>query len=233
MRVGFAGETHLAQTNAKAAEIRGFDVVMVDGYCEPLSACDLVFIARDADTAEDLEEVERLTRRVISATWTETPIVVLSQVLPGFTRKHLERHSLLFYQVDTIIMNCALERVLHPERHIIGCEHPDKPLPPALADYLEWFPAPVVKMGLESAELAKLAINFILASQVAAANTLKVAAASCRASWSDIIPALRLDARIGKSYLEPGYIGGHLPRDVRRVRNLAPTPFAEAIGPLA
>jgi UDPglucose 6-dehydrogenase len=76
-------------------------------------------------------------------------------------------------------------------------------------------------MSFESAELSKLAINYLLAKQLEAANALARIADHIGAVWDEMIPGLRLDARIGQhAYLRPGEPNGHLLRDVRTIERL-------------
>ena len=79
-------------------------------------------------------------------------------------------------------------------------------------------------MRYESAELAKISINMCLVASVTTANTLAELCESIGADWSEIVPALKLDKRIGQySYLAPGLgiAGGNLERDLATVCNLA------------
>jgi UDPglucose 6-dehydrogenase len=78
-------------------------------------------------------------------------------------------------------------------------------------------------MGYESAELAKTAINLYLCAAVTYANTLSNLCEAIHADWWEIMPALRLDARIGPSaYIRPGLgiAGGNLERDLVALRDL-------------
>ena len=54
-------------------------------------------------------------------------------------------------------------------------------------------------MKYESAELTKIAINIYLASSITTTNVLSKVCEKIDANWLDIIPALKLDKRIGKS----------------------------------
>ena len=75
-------------------------------------------------------------------------------------------------------------------------------------------------MAYESAELAKISINFCLVASITVANTLAEICERIGANWSDIAPALKLDRRIGPgAYLNPGLgiAGGNLERDLRTV----------------
>lgn len=236
LRVGFAGLTHLGQTMARAAELVQIDVIRVGEAKDAplLASCDLVLITRDVDGPPDLAPLGELINGVMAATWKTTPVVIMSQVPPGFTRPWTNVHPLVFYQVDKLIVNCALDRALKPECHIVGCVDRDDPLPVAYQCYLDAFPAPVLQVGIEAAELIKIAINFTLAAHISAANTIAGVAEEIGADWKEIESGLRHDARIGsRAYIAPGLIGGHLPRDVRRMQELSGSAFAKAIGPLA
>jgi hypothetical protein len=72
----------------------------------------------------------------------------------------------------------------------------------------------------ESAELAKISINFCLVASISVANTLAEICEQVGANWSDIAPALKLDKRIGQgAYLSPGLgiAGGNLERDLHTI----------------
>jgi len=79
-------------------------------------------------------------------------------------------------------------------------------------------------MRYESAELAKISINMCLVASVTVANTLAELCEKIGADWSEIVPALKLDKRIGEySYLTPGLgiAGGNLERDLVTFCNFA------------
>jgi UDPglucose 6-dehydrogenase len=208
--------THLGQTLRKASEIRGFDIA-VDRFED----CDVVFVTQDVEDHYDLVAVRMSMTSAIDLP-VHIPIVLVSQVPPGFTRPWLKKRGNIFYQVDTIIMNRALERATLPERFIVGCEGgEDGIVPAAYGRFLMAFNCPVIWMSFESAELSKLAINYLLAKQLEAANALAAVARHIGADWDEMIPGLRLDARIGQhAYIRPGEVGGHLPRDVRTIERL-------------
>jgi UDPglucose 6-dehydrogenase len=130
----------------------------------------------------------------------------------------------LFYQVETLIFGNAVERALKPERYIVGCEDPAQPLPKAYQQWLGAFHCPILPMRYESAELAKLAINLFLVSSVSTTNLLAEVCEQIGAVWSEIVPTLRLDKRIGPhAYLAPGLgiAGGNLERDLVSIQSLA------------
>ncbi|MBV9861130.1 MAG: UDP-glucose/GDP-mannose dehydrogenase family protein [Alphaproteobacteria bacterium] len=193
-----------------------------------MSACDLVYVAMDVPTDEsgssNLAPVRSLIGEILKVLRSDALLVVLCQVPPGFTRALPVPPERLFYQVETLIFGRAVERANWPERFTIGCAAPDAPLPPALHTVLAAFGCPVLPMRYESAELAKIAINCCLMASVTVSNTLAGLCEKIGADWGEILPALKLDRRIGPySYLAPGLglAGGNLERDLATVRQLA------------
>jgi len=193
-----------------------------------LHNCDLVYVAPDVATDDngqsDLTAIDSLLDAVFSATRNDAVIVVLSQVPPGFTRGKQREGRILYYQVETLIFGRAVERALFPERYIIGCSEASQTLPKSFQLFLEAHGCPILPMRYESAELAKISINMCLVASVTTANTLAELCESIGADWSEIVPALKLDKRIGQySYLSPGLgiAGGNLERDLATVCNFA------------
>lgn len=193
-----------------------------------LAACDVVYVAPDVPTddrgASDLTPLETLLAVVDAALKPDAVMVILSQVPPGFTRARLRPGRILYYQVETLVFGRAVERAMHPERFIVGCADPARPLPPAYQTFLDAFGCPILPMRLESAELAKISINVCLVASVTVANTLAELCERIGADWHEIAPALRLDRRIGAySYLAPGLgiAGGNLERDLATVIRLS------------
>lgn len=194
-----------------------------------LADCDVVYIAADVPTDDqaksDLAPIASLVERAARQLRDGAVLVILCQVPPGFTRAvgsvPAER---LIYQVETLVFGRAVERALHPERFIVGCADPAKPLPARYREVLEAFCCPILTMRYESAELAKISINFCLVASIGVANTLAELCETIGADWGEIVPALRLDRRIGPhGYLDPGLgmAGGNLERDLRTVLDLA------------
>ena len=168
---------------------------------ESLTRCDIVYISSDVDTDEqgnsDLSSIEALIQKVTKSIQKQTVLVILCQVHPGFTREILKVHQNTFYQVETLIFGQAIHRAQKPERFIIGCRNPAD-IDEKFKTYLSSFCCPILPMTLESAELSKTAINLFLAANVSTANTLAELCEKIGADWSEIIPSLRLDRRIGQ-----------------------------------
>ncbi len=201
-----------------------------------LGECDVIYFSLDVPTdrenRSDLSGLAQLIESVVKYGKPDSTLVVLSQVPPGFTRRVssqlrsvLDRRRLrVFYQVETLIFGRAVERALGPERFIVGCEDPKAELPKPYAEVLAAFGCPVLPMRYESAELAKISINIFLAASLSATNTLAEICEGVGAEWTEIVPALRLDRRIGPhAYLAPGLgiAGGNIERDLVTVKDLA------------
>jgi len=200
-----------------------------------LSACSLVIVARDVPTDDhnvsDVSAVLALVDAAIPHLQSGVTLTIMSQVPPGFTRALRGRITArrpdldvrLYYWVETLIFGRAVERYLKPERIILGCPDPGQPLPPNLAQAVGRFGCPVFPMRYESAELAKTAINLYLCAAVTYANTLADLCEAVGADWTEMMPALRGDQRIGPAaYIRPslGIAGGNLERDMVTLRGL-------------
>jgi UDPglucose 6-dehydrogenase len=205
-----------------------------------LAECDLVFYALDITTNDrnesDAGPLTALIHDTAPHLSAGTTAVVLSQVSPGYMRqleaKMRDRSPALFYyQVETLIFGRAVQRAMEPERFIVGAADPTHPLPARFQEWHAAFGCPVLVMRFESAELAKIAINFFLISTVATTNTLAEVCEAIGADWGEIVPALRLDKRIGPhAYLSPGLgiAGGNLERDLVTVQKIAAERGTEA-----
>lgn len=192
-----------------------------------LCQCDVIYVAPDVPTDDkgnsDLAPLDGLLELALVHAGPDAVLVVLSQVPPGFTRARQRANRSLFYQVETLIFGRAVERATLPERFIVGCANTAETLPGSLATFLRAFDCPVLPMRYESAELAKIAINCCLVASVTTANTLAGICEKIGADWSEIVPTLRLDRRIGPyAYLVPGLgiAGGNLERDLATVIRL-------------
>ncbi len=193
-----------------------------------LVSCDMVYVAPDVPTDDDgqsdLGQIDALISQVDAVLRSDAAMIILSQVPPGFTRRRLRAGRSLYYQVETLIFGRAVERALYPERFIVGCAEPKQPLVPVFAHFLGSFGCPILPMCYESAELAKISINMCLVASVSVANTLAELCENIGADWSEIVPALKLDKRIGHyAYLAPGLgiAGGNLERDLATVLALS------------
>ncbi len=197
-------------------------------HLDVLLSADLIYVALDVPTnVENTSNLEpiRVALEALRQHHATQPIIVLSQVCPGFMRSQYDWGShQLFYQVETLVFGHALERAEQPERIMIGCADPEDGLPACYAELLARFHCPLLIIRYESAELAKISINLYLVSSVMTSNLLANMASAVGADWQEIVPALRLDKRIGAyAYLSPGLglAGGNLERDMKTYYQLA------------
>lgn len=204
------------------------DQYLVTDDLAEAAAADLVLIAvdtlLDANGDNDDSEVVALLEVLATAVPASTPIVIASQVRPGFTRAHRHLHRELYYFMETLIFGRGLERARYPERYIVGCADTEIAFPETLREFLSLAGCPLFVMSYESAELTKLAANYILSASITAANSLADLAPRLGANWQQMEPALRADQRIGeKSYISAGLgIGGaNLTRDLHGIKVMA------------
>jgi UDPglucose 6-dehydrogenase len=200
-----------------------------------LKRCDVVYVAADVPTDDrgesDLTGIRALIDAAAVSLNNKAVLVILCQVPSGFTRSLPLPPERLYYQVETLIFGNAVERAVRPERIIVGCAAPQRPLPESYRQFLSAFGCPILPMRFESAELAKIAINCCLVASISVANTFAEISERIGADWSEIAPALKLDKRIGAhSYLNPGLglAGGNLERDLATVLRLAQATGSDA-----
>jgi UDPglucose 6-dehydrogenase len=201
-----------------------------------IARCDVVYVAPDIATDDEGGSDTNVLRALIDLAGPvlrkDAIFVVLSQVEPGFTRSmSVPEPARRYYQVETLVFGRAVERATKPERYIVGCDDPAQPLDARYRAVLEAFGCPILPMLYESAELAKISINCCLVASVSVANMLAELCEGIGADWSEIVPSLKLDRRIGPfAYLAPGLgiAGGNLERDLATVSRLAETHDSDA-----
>ena len=186
---------------------------------------DLVFISLDLKTNSQGVADTKILLNLISKTKKHlnrsANLIIMSQVKPMFTRSINFDKKRLIYQVETLVFGQAISRALKPERIIIGTS--SNKINKKYNLFLKKFNCPIIKMSYESAELTKISINIFLASSVTISNMLARASENIHANWDQIVPALRLDKRIGNhAYLKPGLglSGGNIERDLFSIKTI-------------
>jgi len=219
-----SGKPHILEPGLSELLTRHLEGICFSADPMTLAQCDVVYIAVDVPTddqgASDLSPIHHMLITATAAMRADALLVILCQVPPGFTRLVEWPAEQLYYQVETLVFGRAVERAMYPERFILGCAEPSQIIKEKLYNYLKAFDCPILPMRYESAELAKISINMYLVAAVSTANTLAEICEHIGADWSEIVPALRLDKRIGQySYLTPGLgiSGGNLERDLDTV----------------
>ncbi|WP_428079401.1 nucleotide sugar dehydrogenase [Candidatus Pelagibacter sp.] len=201
--------------------------ILFSNKLNDLKKCKIIFISYDTET-NDLGEpnIKKLNQKIkilLKNINKKTILILLSQVPPGFTCKIKWPKNLLYYQVETLIFGKSIKRALSPERFIIGKNNINKKIDKYYLDYLKKFKCPIFEMDYLSAELTKISINMFLASTLTMTSVLSKICENIGASWKSIIPALKLDKRIGKyAYLKPGLgiSGGNIERDITVIKKM-------------
>jgi UDPglucose 6-dehydrogenase len=108
-----------------------------------------------------------------------------------------------------------------PDRVVVGAY--DEPSGDAVARLYEPFGAPIVRMDVASAEMAKLASNAFLATKISFINEIANVCEETGADVASVAEAMGLDRRIGHLFLRAGigFSGSCLPKDVTALKQLA------------
>ena len=196
MKLFVVGEGHLAHYTRVGAAFRKLHVT----ECE--TDADIFLLARDTPTDQhgrrDLEPIER---DVAAGRAHGKPMLLMSQVPPGFCRR--QECDLLYYYPETLRIKDAVERACRPEYIMVGFRSIF--IASEVLDYIHAFECPLSYVPYETAEFAKIAVNMALAAQVDYANRMSAACEKVGADWEDIAETLRFDRRIGQhAYLTPG-----------------------------
>lgn len=115
----------------------------------------------------------------------------------------------------------AVGDFLHPDRVVVGSSDPE-----AIAVLQEIYAplgAPVHVVDVHTAEMIKYAANAFLATKISFINEIANLCAAVDADIDDVVTGIGADARIGRSYLEPGlgFGGSCLPKDVAALATVA------------
>ena len=191
-----------------------------------LSECDFVFLAYDTPVKDNDESDTSVLRQAvlkIRGFLKDGSVVIVSSQAPvGFCRvlrkilKEKNPTLELVYSPENLRLGEAIDCYLNPGRIVVGYESEEAYQ--KVKVLFRGIPAEVIAMSLESAEMAKHAINSFLAASITFSNHL---ADLCEAASADIfhvVKAMKSDPRIGpKAYLAAGigFSGGTLGRDLR------------------
>jgi UDPglucose 6-dehydrogenase len=174
-------------------------------------------------TEQDEADVDFLIQRldaIADALRPQTLVLISSQVPVGFTaslaQRWKDRQLHFAYSPENLRLGTAIEAFTKPDRIVIGSRNKEDEV--KVAELFKAYCRQGLVMSIESAEMAKHALNAFFAMSIAFANEL---ARLCEAVGADaprVAAALKSEARIGpKAYLSPGgaFAGGTLARDVR------------------
>ena len=195
MKIYVAGDSHLTHYTKIGAAFRGLHIT------NAVQEADLILIAEDMPTDEQGNRVTgHIENFVHQYRKQDKPIILMSQVAPGFCRR--QGYANLYHYPETLRIKDSYERACHPDYIILGS---DGSLCDEVVDYASAFKCPQYHMFYEDAEFAKIAVNTALASQVDYANLMSAACKKLGADWNTVSEAIKNDKRIGQhAYLTPG-----------------------------
>ena len=236
------GRSPVAEPGLDALVSNGIDggrLEFTNDPTEALADADVLWITYDTpvdeDDRADVDWVKERIRGLLEERGPETFVVISSQ-LPVGTVGTLGAHRVACIP-ENLQLGRAIDAFSRPERVVVGIgsetdRSPVERLLAPITDRIEW-------MGIESAELAKHALNAFLATSITFANELAVLGERVGADAREVAHGLKTDARIGpRAYLNPGaaFAGGTLARDVEFLTQTAEregiaTPLLSAVRP--
>jgi len=165
--------------------------------------------------------------RMLGAKSERHTVVVRSTVVPGTTRKiiipALEQHSRKKAHVDfDVAVNPeflqegkALQCFFNPDRIIIG--EVERKAGDMVEELYEGISAPVIRMGITTAEMIKFTSNAFLATKISFINDIGNICRRLGIDVYDVVKGVGVDYRIGEHFLSAGigFGGSCLPKDVK------------------
>jgi len=199
-----------------------------------IEGADLVWVTFDTpvdnDDRADVVSVKRAVTRIFPFLHDKTVVLLSSQLPVGSTREFEQqfadvaggRRASFAVSPENLRLGKAIEAFRKPERIVVGTRdaHSRDVIAPVLAPFCDR----ILWMTVESAEMAKHAINSFLATTIVYANELATLCERVGADAYEVEAALRSEPRIGqKAPVRPGtaFAGGTLARDVQFMQQIA------------
>lgn len=189
-----------------------------------------IFITLDIDVDDkdniDLSILKQLFQLVINYISNKTTIIISSQIPVGTTRSFINKLTKkdinIIYFPENLRLGDAFADFFNPPRIILGSDNP-KAVNNFLDDF-DFLKCPVIKMSVESAEMAKHALNSYLALNISFAIELGNICVLTGADMLQVVKGLKSDERVGdKAPINPGlgFAGGTLGRDLKSLMKLS------------
>ncbi len=224
------GLDELIQRNVEAGRLK-FTTQAAD--CVPSAHC--IFIAvgtpQDEDGSADVKYVMAAAESIAPYLKEDAVVVIKSTVPVGTNRAVKARLDELTGRDVNVASNpeflkegCAIDDFMKPDRVVIGTTNAEaaEVLQQLYAPFLRT-EKPLLKMGLESAEMTKYVANCMLATKISFINEMANLCELVGADINDVRRGIGHDQRIGFAFLFPGvgYGGSCFPKDVRALRATA------------
>jgi UDPglucose 6-dehydrogenase len=201
---------------------------------DALKDCRIVFIAVGTPTGPtgeaDLTFVRHAARDI--AMFATGPMIVVNKsTVPVETADLVERiirtngnpayRFAVASNPEFLREGSAVGDFLHPDRVVIGSS--DAEAITTLREIYAPLGAPIHVVDVHTAEMIKYAANAFLATKISFINEIANLCASVDADVDGVIAGIGADARIGRTYLEPGlgFGGSCLPKDVAALADVA------------
>lgn len=115
----------------------------------------------------------------------------------------------------------AIGDFMHPDRIVIGSA--DRDAVAVLEEMYRPLGAPIQVVDVHTAEMIKYTANAFLATKISFINEIANLCSAVDADIDGVVAGIGSDARIGRSYLEPGlgFGGSCLPKDVAALAHVA------------
>ncbi len=201
---------------------------------EALADAQVVFIAVGTPTGPtgeaDLTYVRQCVLDIIESASGRLLIVNKSTVpveTADFVQRLISRYSSIperFFVASNpefLREGSAIQDFMHPDRIVIGAS--DENAIELLRALYAPLGAPIICVGLHTAEMIKYAANAFLATKISFINEIANLCAAVDADIDGVVAGIGADERIGRSYLEPGlgFGGSCLPKDVAALASVA------------
>jgi UDPglucose 6-dehydrogenase len=212
-------ESNRLRATSDYAEILATDITLicVGTPSNPDGSMDLSYIT---ESAKDIG-------KVLGARGGHHTVVVRSTVVPGTTKKvvipALEKYSRKKAHADfDVAVNPeflqegkALHAFFNPDRIIIGEE--EQRAGDMVQELYEGISAPVIRMGITTAEMIKFASNAFLATKISFINEIGNICRKLGVDVYDVVRGISFDYRIGEHFLNAGigFGGSCLPKDLK------------------
>ncbi len=196
-------------------------------------SADVVFVAYDTPITErdegDVSEIVRTIERMTPWVKSSSLLLIHSQVPVGTCRAIRDNRRRaradfceVAYVPENLRLGQAIDRFLHPDMLVVGAEDPSAF---KMCDTLfAGISATRVRTNLETAEMAKHAINAFLGTSITFGNEVANLCQAAGADGAKVMSILRLDRRVGPhAPIDPGlgFAGGTIARDMRILQALA------------
>jgi UDPglucose 6-dehydrogenase len=221
-------EERLTFTTSLAEGMKGADVVFI-AVQTPMSGtgeADLQFVMKVGEEIGQLMDSYKVI--VTKSTVPVGTARKLHKVITGALKNPVEFD--LASNPEFLREGSSIEDFMRPDRVVIGVEtEKSEEIMREIYRPLFLLDTPIVKTGIETAELIKYASNSFLAVKISFINEIARLAEAVGADIFDVAKSMGLDKRIGPKFLHAGlgFGGSCLPKDTNAIVHIAEEAGAE------